>query len=166
MPLLFEGRIWYARRSLEVFDMRAFTLALALVITACSPARVGPASEVAVHGAAQYDALVWSPLDADIEDREADSFILLVTRGGDDEAQFQRYGSAAGYAVRGATEDDFRANHPIVVAEQSGGEDGGYLVQHRSRDHRAIVRFYVELMVAEGEVSGSEFQVSFLASVM
>lgn len=144
--------------------MRLLSLAICAALAGCAPSQAPVDNHNDGTVGTDFAAFLWSPqrVDSDAE-RDYDSFITMIREHDRDDALYGRYGQATGYEVRVVEPNDFRTNYPIVVMDKRGNN---YEVENRSRDHRAIVRFYVELMVAEGEVAGSSFQESFLASAM
>jgi hypothetical protein len=159
-------------------------LALAtLAATGCATTKDADRIESAVvQGGAGHQAYVWTPAgESDSIQAKLDSFIMVVTRTTESrdgsmvrlsvEDDFTQFASDVGYAARPAAAGDFRSTYPIVVVDDRSFQRGPSEVQvaYRNRDHRAIVRFYVELKVAEvgrRGVGKSDFGRSFIASAM
>jgi hypothetical protein len=148
--------------------MRAFFLALTLSFTV-GCAGHNATADIVSGGEAQEDAssraFVWQPHGAEATE---DAFILVVTRGvavkGETQTQsrltvkegYTKLASALGYDARKVGEDDFRHNYPVMNVDQlvdpSNPSADNVHLTYRNPGHRAIVRLYVETMVAE--VSG------------
>jgi len=159
----------------------AASIALAVVFSSgCGAAKATQADLDVAAGedADKYEAYVWSPQGEDYVITNAESFIMIVGRSaqtGSDtvrlavEDNFVDFAGELGYDARKVNDADFRTNYPVVLVDQVvGSRKDDIQVTYRNRDHRAIVRFYIELMVASSGngVADTEFGHAFMASAM
>ena len=152
-------------------------LGLVLVATACVPPQPSDLMEMGPSQAYSH-AHVWSPEGSGSED----AFIMVVTRTLDPSENSSRrklpvhedyveMAGTVGYETRPVHEADFRESMPVILVDQvvdpkTYRRAPKLGIEYRSPQHPAVVRFYVELAVAEADRDIGPFGKEVLSSAL
>ena len=156
---------------------RVLGTVIGLTLMACVPPQPSDLMESTSPQAFSH-AHVWSPEGSGSDD----AFIMVVTRTLDPSENSTRrklpvhedyieMAGTVGYQTRPVHEEDFRASLPVILVDQVV-ESKAYRrpprldIEYRSPQHPAVVRFYVELAVAEADRDIGRFGKEVLSSAL